>query len=182
MEPAADDALGVRAGHPVFACSCVSGHAASARRPVRLKKVVWRSWSSSFSAPLVAAPDPRSAALSQRSVCPARLPACGASHSRAAAARVGVAVLHRWSGLYDDADSPNLSFLLARSAFLALIHHTVNDLGRFVQQNRSRYLNCYGSESIRLFRPLPAVGLHARLAGGVSGGNHADAAAPGLPV
>ena len=90
----------VRAEHPVCACSCGFDRGASARRPIHQRRVVWRSWSSSSSAPPVAAPNRRSASRHRRSALRRRrvpfrvwLIGRGASQSPAPAARLAAAVL-----------------------------------------------------------------------------------------
>ena len=91
-----DDVQGVPAGRPASACSCACGRVVLARRLICLKKVAWNSWSSSFAALLVAAPDPRSAFRHLRFVFRARLIGRGDSQSPAAAARLVAAVPHAW--------------------------------------------------------------------------------------
>src|SRR5450631_637835 len=105
-----DDVPGVRAGHRVSVCSCAFGRAISARQPIRLKTAVWRSWSSSFSALPVAAPDPRSAFPRLRSAGPVQLLDGGDPQALVAAAHFPDAVVRGWPGW--SADGYSLLLLL----------------------------------------------------------------------
>src|SRR5438105_14873519 len=98
----ADDARDVRVGHRVCAYLYAFVHAASVGRPIRRKKVAWRSsWSSACVAP-IDAPDPRSAFTRPRSVDRVRLSSVGDHQSLASAAHSRAAIVHFWPDWRDD--------------------------------------------------------------------------------